>query len=936
MKRRLSFYFGVVSLALLISMSVNAQTTAFSYQGSLNTSGTPTNGNHDFEFAMFTVGGVQIGSTLTRLNVPVSNAVFAVELDFGNQFQGADRFLEIRVRPAGGGAFTTLTPRQLLTSTPHAIRSLDTAQLGGVAASQFVQTGTPVINAGTGFSIGGQSVLNATQFNTSVGINAGSATAGGSNSFFGAGAGAATTTGLQNSYFGSQAGNAGTTGSNNTFVGARAGRLNTANSNSFFGSGAGANNTTGGSNAFFGLDSGSANTTQDNNSYFGFFAGINATGTRNAFFGTLSGSATSGNSNAFFGSNTGFRNTGGANNAFFGDQAGRDNTTASENSFFGSTAGVLNTTGGPNSFFGYLAGSSNTIGSRNSFFGARAGDNNGTGNDNSFFGHLAGRFNSTGNDNSFFGASVGALHTTGSRNSFFGKSAGAANLGGNDNAFFGLSAGENNTEGDANSFFGRSAGAGNTIGNFLTMIGFEAKGANGLGNATAIGFRAFVAQDDSLVLGGIAGVNGAANNTKVGIGTSTPSERLHVVGNALFSGNLSVGGAFGATTQFNLNGIRILATPGTSNLFVGPDSGLANTTGSANAFFASGSGQDNTAGSDNSFYGVNTGRANTLGNRNTYFGRLAGRFNTTGSDNTTIGHSAGSANLTGSEITAVGANADVASGALTNATAIGSRAFVSSGNSLVLGSINGVNGATANTRVGIGTTAPINRLTIGDPETPALNGAVGIFNAGGTFLTVRDTTNDIEGFVGADANGVLFGSLTNSIVRIRTGNTNRLSFDTGGNAVFSNNLVIDGFTVPTALDTGGATQVCRNVSNRLSTCSSSQRYKSNVADFSAGLDLIRRLRPVSFNWRDGGMLDLGLVAEEVARVEPLLTTTTAKGDVEGVKYDRVGVVLVNAIKEQQTQIESQAETIMRQQQQIDALIRLVCLSNPTAVVCKDK
>ena len=61
MKRRLLFYFSVASLTLLIWVPVRAQSTTFSYQGSLNTSGTPANGNHDFEFAMFNPGGVQIG-----------------------------------------------------------------------------------------------------------------------------------------------------------------------------------------------------------------------------------------------------------------------------------------------------------------------------------------------------------------------------------------------------------------------------------------------------------------------------------------------------------------------------------------------------------------------------------------------------------------------------------------------------------------------------------------------------------------------------------------------------------------------------------------------------------------------------------------------------------------------------------------------------------
>jgi hypothetical protein len=208
-------------------------------------------------------------------------------------------------------------------------------------------------------------------------------------------------------------------------------------------------------------------------------------------------------------------------------------------------------------------------------------------------------------------------------------------------------------------------------------------------------------------------------------------------------------------------------------------------------------------------------------------------------------------------------------------------------------------------------------------------------------MTVRDTTNNIEGFVGADANGVLFGSMSDSIVRIRTGNANRLTFDASGNAIFSGNVVFDGFAVPNTLDTGGSIQLCRNVSNRISTCSSSMRYKSNVRDFPGGLELIQRLRPVSFNWKEGGMLDLGLVAEEVAAVEPLLTTTNDKGQVEGVKYDRVGVVLVNAVKEQQTQIETLSRELADQkkvnesmQSRIDALTKLVCATNATTDVCK--
>lgn len=126
-----------------------------------------------------------------------------------------------------------------------------------------------------------------------------------------------------------------------------------------------------------------------------------------------------------------------------------------------------------------------------------------------------------------------------------------------------------------------------------------------------------------------------------------------------------------------------------------------------------------------------------------------------------------------------------------------------------------------------------------------------------------------------------------------------------------------------SLDSAGSTTLCRNANNRLATCSSSIRYKQNIENYSPGLDLIKRLRPVSFNWKADSKADMGLVAEEVASVEPLLTTTNEKGDVEGVKYDRVGVVAVNAIKEQQTQIEVLQKENQELKARLDRLEKLV-------------
>jgi len=73
----------------------------------------------------------------------------------------------------------------------------------------------------------------------------------------------------------------------------------------------------------------------------------------------------------------------------------------------------------------------------------------------------------------------------------------------------------------------------------------------------------------------------------------------------------------------------------------------------------------------------------------------------------------------------------------------------------------------------------------------------------------------------------------------------------------------------------------------------------------------------------------------------LLTNINDKGQVEGVKYDRVGVVLVNAVNEQQTeiknqkkQLDEQKEVIQRQQMEIDVLKKLVCANHRAAKACR--
>ncbi|HET8677697.1 MAG TPA: tail fiber domain-containing protein, partial [Blastocatellia bacterium] len=497
-------------LVLILLGAAYAQGTAFTYQGRLTDSDNPADGVFDMQFKLFdtaTVGtGSQQGATLTNSSVQVTNGTFSVELDFGaGVFNGSARFLEISIRPAGSvDPYTVLSPRQALTSAPYAIRS-------NVAVSADALSGACVscITSGQIQSVAGGAVTGAIPV---ASVPAGSASyiqntateqAGANFNISGDGAvGGRLSASIVNALTRYDIGGLRMLAASGPFSSAT---INLSASNTFVGESAGLNtapaaaltSSTGKLNSFFGADAGKANITGASNSFFGVGAGrFNTSGTSNAFFGREAGAS---NINTSF-------------NAFFGSSAGRANT-ASNNSFFGAEAGVDNTTGSENAFFGRAAGAANTTGSGNSFFGSGAGVTN-----------------STAVGNSFFGSSAGVL-STGVGNSFFGERSGADNRTGFDNAFFGRSAGELNTFGDGNSFFGTNAGDSNQTGNNNTIIGYLADtGTGGLANATAIGARALVGQSNALVLGSINGVNGATATVSVGIGTTTPSDRLHVTG----------------------------------------------------------------------------------------------------------------------------------------------------------------------------------------------------------------------------------------------------------------------------------------------------------------------------------------------------------------------------------------------------------------------
>lgn len=411
-----------------------------------------------------------------------------------------------------------------------------------------------------------------------------------------------------------------------------------------------------------------------------------------------------GNNNLFAGIAAGQFNSSGYDNAFFGTAAGQANITGFENSFFGKSAGLRNTTGSRNSFFGINAGINNTTGADNVFIGAAAGTDNQTGSENTFVGVFAGQKNTAGR-NSFFGAGSGQENTTGMNNSFFGYVAGISNQTGRQNSFFGTNAGAFNNA-DFNSFFGAAAGQSNTTGTNNTFVGSN----SGLFNATG---------SDNSFFGRDAGrSNTASSNSFFGFESGKSN------------------------------------TSGNANTFFGYGSGANNSTACCNSFFGNTVGFNNTTGRSNAFFGNRAGLNNTDGSNNSIFGDNAGVFLAAGANNTFLGFNSGGALTAGSFNVFLGSKAD-GSNNLINAVAVGSNAFVSANNSVVLGSINGINGATADTNVGIGTTAPQTRLQI-----RTASGNYGFTQTDGT-ITVgsyvgSSTSGSTGGWLGTQSNHKLF------------------------------------------------------------------------------------------------------------------------------------------------------------------------------------
>lgn len=101
---------------------------------------------------------------------------------------------------------------------------------------------------------------------------------------------------------------------------------------------------------------------------------------------------------------------------------------------------------------------------------------------------------------------------------------------------------------------------------------------------------------------------------------------------------------------------------------------------------------------------------------------------------------------------------------------------------------------------------------------------------------------------------------------------------------------------------------------------SSRRWKENIEPLHGGLELVLALRAVTFDWKESGASDLGMIAEEVGAVLPELVAFEENGvDARSIDYARLSAVLVEAVKEQQDLLAAQAERLDAQERSLEEL-----------------
>jgi len=339
--------------------------------------------------------------------------------------------------------------------------------------------------------------------------------------------------------------------------------------------------------------------------------------------------------------------------------------------------------------------------------------------------------------------------------------------------------------------------------------------------------------------------------------------------NSLFS--LTTGGFNTAVGFFSLRSNAV----GSFNTAVGAGTLLANTADN-NTATGTGALLNNTTGNQNTATGGFAFSSNTDGGRNTAFGFQALGNNTGADNNTAIGAGALQMNTTGPINTAIG------DAALTNNTIGGDNTAIG-GQALHSNTSGG-----GNVAVGI---LALTSNTAGEGNT-----AVGAD-------ALAQTTGNRNIALGAEA-GQQVTSASDVICIGHTG------------ANVDNSCVISQiFGKPVGAD---AVQVLVDSFGKLGTMSSARRFKKEIKPMEKASEAILALKPVTFQYKTDATdtLRFGLIAEDVAEVNPNLVVRDENAEIYSVRYDAVNAMLLNEFLKEHHRSHEQEATIAHLQKQI--------------------
>jgi len=200
-------------------------------------------------------------------------------------------------------------------------------------------------------------------------------------------------------------------------------------------------------------------------------------------------------------------------------------------------------------------------------------------------------------------------------------------------------------------------------------------------------------------------------------------------------------------------------------------------------------------------------------------------------------------------------------------------------------------------------------------------GAGNVSSNSNTFI------GEAAGFSSTGINNIALGATAGSALTTGNGNicightgvaadANTIRIGTSGTQTAAFVAGISGATVANNV----AVQI-NTVTGQLGTIASSRRFKENIAEMGTSSSMLLKLRPVTFNYKkdESHTPQWGLIAEEVAAINPELVVRDEKGEIFTVRYEQINAMLLNEFLKAHATIEGQQNTIADQKTLLEAL-----------------